>query len=89
MSREKFLMNGSACTWRYLRILLLSQRPISLKVPLSTTEQRRAMEPSARTEQAYIYLASNPRFGPQKPAAVLRFFEIMVRFIFSTYPPDS
>ena len=34
-------------------------------------------------------LASNTRFGMQKPTAILRVFEIMVGVIFPTSPPES
>ena len=40
------------------------------------------MQPAARRERADISLASNPRFGPQKPTEVLRVFKIMVGFVF-------
>ena len=50
MSLEKFLMMGAACTWRYLIISLLLQRPIRLMMLWSIPEQRRDMAPSAQKD---------------------------------------
>ena len=44
------------------------------------------MEPLAWREQVDKSLALNPRFGPQKPMEILRFFEIMVGVMFSHLP---
>ena len=89
ISHEKFLMSGYACTCRHLSITLLIQRIIIFMIFLSTPEQRRAMAQAAQREQTDTSLASNPRFGPQKPTAVLRVFDIIVGVMFSTSPSDS
>ena len=52
MSLEKFIMMGSAYTWRYLIILSLLQHPIRLMVSWSAPDQRRAMAPAARRDLA-------------------------------------
>ena len=44
------------------------------------------MSPAARRDQVDTSLASHARFGPQKPTAVLRVFEIMVGVTFSHLP---
>ena len=44
------------------------------------------MEIEEQRYQEEMSLASNPRFGTQKPTAVLRVFKIMVGFIFSHLP---
>ena len=86
MSREIFPISGSACTWSYLIILSLRQRPISLIMLLSTNDHRRFIAPVARREQADTSLASNPRFGPQKGTAVFTVFKIMVGVMFFYLP---
>ena len=86
MIRKNCIMSESACIWMYLRILYLHQRPIRLMMFLSTPEQSRDMVLAAQREQAEISLASNPRFGAQKPKTVLRVFNIIVGVIFSHLP---
>ena len=83
---EKFLMSGFAYTWTYLSISLLHQRPLILMIILLTHKQRRDMAPEAQMEPVNISLTYNPRFGPQKPMAVLRVFKIMVGVMSSHLP---
>ena len=49
----------------------------------------RAMTPVVQREREYMSLASNNKFGPEKPMAVLRVFKIVVGVMFYTYPPNS
>ena len=53
---------------------------------LSISDHRIVMAPSALRERADTSLYSNPRFGPQKPMAVLRVFDIMVGVMFFHLP---
>ena len=46
------------------------------------------MAPAVQKERSDISLASNPRFGPQKPTAVLRVFNNMVGVMFSHLPVE-
>ena len=77
--------------WLYLHVevpehLVTAPGPISLMMFLSTPDQRRYMAPAARREHADTSLASNRRFGLQKPTSVLRVFKIMVGFMFYHLP---
>ena len=46
------------------------------------------MTPVERRDQVETYLASNPRFGSQNLAVVLRVLEIIVGVMFSHFPVD-
>ena len=51
MIREKFLVSGSSCMWRYLSILSLRQWTIRFMMSLFIPEQSRAVAPVERIER--------------------------------------
>ena len=64
----------------------MCQWPTILMVSLYNPEQGREKSPATQSEWAETSLASNSNFGPQKPTAVFRVFDIMLGVMFSHLP---
>ena len=87
MSLEKFLMIGSACTWRYRSILSLLQRPMRLIMSFSTPEHRSAMAPASQRDRAEKSLYVNPRWVPVRSLTMaLRWAVIILGVTFVQLP---